>query len=232
MNVEDIILCFFKVLYPDVIPTKSQAQQVYKEAKELLSKGWTISNITNRIVSCDINNIRNIKSLCDIPYFRSIPPLLLKDNLLKNRFYYHHRLHKTPESSVIEITLDGKIVKRTHPFYLEIVEIFTLNDLSEYFHDRLKIDDKRIQKANRATLKELLPLYGLDLILFTIDEIANRSTLEGWTTKVAETIVYHIDKGQEKLNDVKNVSSGKIVPYYKAYLRLREEESKKYEKCV
>lgn len=222
MSIEDIVICFFKVLFPGITPNKEQVKNIYIQSNELLQKGWTISNITNRIVMADKNNIKNIKSLNDIPYLKKKPVLTFENNLIEDKFYYHYILHKTPEPSIVEVAINGEIIKKSHPFYLELVEFFTLNDLCDYFHNKLKITDKNVYEANKKKINKLLDSYKLDLILFTIDVIYNKMQEEGWTAKVAETIIYNVDEGKERLKAVINNSSGQIKPYYKAYLRLRE----------
>jgi hypothetical protein len=226
VNIEDIIICFFRILKKNILPSKKYTKQIYFEAKEYLNNGWTVSNITNRIVMCDKQKLTNINSLHDIPYLQKTPPLKLKNNLLKNKFYYHYRLHKIPKSSIIKITVEGEIIKESYPFYLEIIEVFTLENLNEYFHSKLNIKDINLYEQNKKKLKTFIDSYNLDLVLFTIDEIAKKSKKEGWATRVAETIIYNIDGGQDKFNSVKNTSSGQIKPYYKAYLKIKEENKR------
>lgn len=223
MKIDDIVRCFFLVLLPNTTPSKKYVKEIYNEAKAFLNKGWTISNITNRIVSCDINDLEGVCNLKDIPYLNCTPPLKKPNNLLENRFYYNSRLHKISEPASLDISIEGKIIENKEPFYLELVETFTLDDLVEHFYTKLSIKDKdeTLYNRNKKRIAGYLKSYDLDLLLFTIDEIKRLGSAENWDTKVAESIIYYTKEGKKRMENAKNSSSGKIHPFYKAYLKKR-----------
>jgi hypothetical protein len=223
VKIDDIVRCFFLVLHPKTVPSKKYVKQIYDESKDLLSQGWTIANITNRIVSCDINSIEGVQSLNDVPYLNSTPPLKKPNNLLEDKFYYNSRLHKISEPASLDISIEGKIIEKKEPFYLELVESFTAEDLVQHFYERLDIKDKdeTLYDRNKKRINGYLKSYDLDLLLFTIDEIKRLGSVENWDTKVAESIIYYTKEGKKRMENVKNSSSGKVHPFYKAYLKKR-----------
>lgn len=218
MDKEDIVKCFFKILKPNYTPKKKEVKKILNEGKKLLNNGWTISNITNRIVVAHQKKI-NPESLLEIPYFSDTPPLMKKDNILENKFYYHNLLHRTPDPPEISMSIEGKLNKKVNPFYLEITEYFSLEDLLEYMHEKFKIDDPNVYDRNKKIIKKYINDYKLDLILFTIDVTSKSMEDDEWNSKFAEVIVRNLGDGKKRYQNVKQNSSGEIIPYYKAYMR-------------
>ena len=89
--IKDICSCFFKVLYPNYTPNHEQAMIIFKQAEKLLKKGWTTTNITNRIISYYKNN-KNYRAnnLYEVVPQNEVPPLYNKGNLLEDKFYFHN----------------------------------------------------------------------------------------------------------------------------------------------
>jgi len=224
---KDVAACFFKVLYPNYIPSKNELIQICKQAEVLLRKGWTMPNITNRIISFYENNKHynyNVRNLYQVVSPKETPPLFLKGNLLQNRFYYHSRLQRVPKPTEIVVTEDGDIVKKSEPFYLEMIEYFSLEDLTNYFHEKMKINDSNIYRLNRGGFNKIIHDYSLDLLLFTIDTAYREKSNENRSLLVNYSELYsYLDKGISALKFSKEHSTNKIVPYYRAYLKMREE---------
>lgn len=95
------------------------------------------------------------------------------DNLLEPwRFYYHPILQVTPPPPTLEILPDGtfKASYEEEPFYLEIRERFTLDDLVDYFNQVMERQNASFtRERDKGAFRHLLKHYDLDLILFTID---------------------------------------------------------------
>lgn len=95
-------------------------------------------------------------------------------NLIKaGHFYYHPRLQVTPPPPVIAISDDGtfKASYEDEPFYLEIVEKFTIRDLIDYFYGKTNsvCPDVHIQKDSGA-FEHMLKFWDVDFIMYLIDE--------------------------------------------------------------
>lgn len=227
MNIDDIAICFFKVLKPRSIPTKNSLKKILGEGKRLINNGWTVQQITDRIVEADMYTKHSddmYHSLFDIPSFKEKeePPFNKDNNLLEDKFYYHHRLHSIPEPNEIKIDTEGKIHKKSQPFYLEIIEYFDLDNLTKYFHKKMNIDDKVKYRDNKYTLKYLNNNYGLDLLLFSIDEAYNYLKDKNYRMySNAKRILNHTEDAYERINMIKETGSNKVKPYYRAYLKQR-----------
>lgn len=223
---KDIATCFFKVLYPGYIPTKDELIHICKEGEFLLRKGWTVTNITNKIINFYENNKYqnyNIKSLYQVVSPRETPPLFLQGNLLKNEFYYHTRLQRLPKPTEVIITEDGDIIRKTEPFYLEMIEYFSIDDLTNYFHEKMQINDSNIYRLNRGGFNKIINNYSLDLLLFTIDVAFRDRKDKDLSLLINYSELYnYLDLGKSALNFSRNNSTNKIVPYYRAYLKMRE----------
>lgn len=217
MEIEDVVICYFKVNYPGHTPNKSDIKKIIRKTKEFLKEGWTVQQITDRIVKYK-DEKRNVFDLLH----SEKPPFNIKGNLLEDKFYYHHRLHSVPGPNEIEIDVDGTIYKKSHPFYLEIIDYFSLEDLVNYFHTKMKIDDKVKFRENKHTLKYLHNNYGLDLLLFSIDEAYNYLKDKNYRLySNARRILNHTEDAQEIINKIKDTGTTKVKPYYRAYLKQR-----------
>jgi hypothetical protein len=224
---KEIVACFFKVLKPDQTPpSKKKALKILKEADKYLRKGWTVTQITNRIVSIDKkNNVNNfeIKKLSDIKFLKGKPPFKKRNNLLENKFYYHHLLRNISDPKEISIDIDGTLNIKSKPNYLEMKEYFSIKNLIDYFHKKMNIKDKAKYKINKKISKRLIANYSLDLILFTIDSTYH--TLKDKDYRMYDNIkriINHIQDGIERFQHMKNNSNHKLKPYYKAYLKQKK----------
>lgn len=97
------------------------------------------------------------------------------DNLLvRGRFYYHPQLQIAPPPPVVQILPDGTFrasYEEDPTFYLEMKEKYTLDDLLDYFYNRVGIK-KQNRKRDRGALEYILKQYELDVVLYSIDESA------------------------------------------------------------
>ena len=126
-------------------------------------------------------NAREAYSIDDVLHFFQIEArkgVVAQDpnNLIQpGKFYYHPRLQKVPPAPTIEILPDGtfKSSYEEEEFYLEIIERFTLEDLTRYFYEIMGIQDEHHLKRDAGAFKVLLERYkDLDLLMFTIIESA------------------------------------------------------------
>lgn len=222
--IRDIVACFFKVFYPGIKPNYRQFEMIAKQAENLLKKGWTYTNITNRIINAfESGEISCPDSLYKVVPMNQVPPLLQPGNILKNQFYYHNRLQITSGPTEVIIDEDGNIIKKAEPFFLEIIEYFSIEDLTSYFHNKMEIKDSNLFKLNNGGFKKIINNYSLDLLLFTIDAafFDRKDKKQALLTNYSELYQY-LSNGQSLLNGAKNSSTGKIVPRFRAYLKRRD----------
>ena len=226
LSPDEVVRCFFKVLYPGISPAIEQIKDVLREAQKLNKEGWRYQDICNKIVEYDKNNATNTKptSLYDIWYFNEqTPPLKEENNLLEEKFYYHNRLQSKPQSPRIYIDEEGNVQEDRDKYYLEIVDKFTLKDLNNYFTSTMSIEDEMIQNENYSTLEYMVNNYNIDLLLFTIDQTYNiLNSKEYRLYKNISKIVQYIDEGESQYQKAKEAQKGKIVPFYRAYLEKRK----------
>lgn len=225
MTVDDVVICYFKVLQPGRIPDKQHVKQVFEQVRNLKEKGWTYQQICNRIIKIDQSGSKLNDTLSSY-LSNETPPYNRNNNLLEDKFYYHHRLHIVPEPNEIRISTEGEVTKKSHPFYLEIVEFFTIKDLTNYFHNKMGLKDSIKFRENKNTLSYLANNYSLDLLLFSIDQAYNFLKDNNYRMySNVRKILNHIADGEDVLNQVKGISKGKVIPYYKAYLQKRGDGS-------
>lgn len=220
---KDIPICFFKLFYPKKKPSKKGFLKIYKQGLYLIKRNWTVSNITNRMVAYDKQNKQPPISLFKIINKTKTPPLNKEGNILKDKFYYHNSLQKTSKPTKISINYDtGEIKRKTDPYFLEIKKYYSTKDLNNYFHDKMKINNQHLLKMNYGGFKKIINDYDLDLLLFTIDSSFKycQDEQRPYLNSYSQLFSY-MDKGLKLLKEIKNSSSGRIVPYYKAYLEKR-----------
>jgi hypothetical protein len=95
------------------------------------------------------------------------------NNLLEpGKFYFHPALQVAPEPPVV-IQLDDGTFKSSYddePFFLEIKESFTVEDLVGYFYKVMNVDGTGFKERDIGAFKHILKSYDLDTLLYTIDE--------------------------------------------------------------
>lgn len=94
------------------------------------------------------------------------------DNLLeRGKFYYHPALQVVPPPPVIRQLDDGSFEAsyENEDFFLEMKERFTLDELVEYFYNRIGIDGG-FRDRDKGAFRHVLKTYDIDVVLYTIDE--------------------------------------------------------------
>lgn len=225
MNLSDVATCYFKYFKGRKPKDREEFNDIISQARYLVKKGWTISNITNRIVMADYKeevNPGEVENLRDIPYFGATPPLFREDNLLEDRFYYHPELQKVSGPVEINIKLNGGIEEKEEEFYLEMEEVYTLEDLLDYFM-RKTDSEEVLRDRNKNYLKKYLSRYDLEHILFAIDAVASEEHID---VVHAGIIANYLQRGKRRYKQAKNYSNEIIYPYYRAYFKNKENQKK------
>ena len=130
------------------------------------------------------------------------------ENLIdKARFYFHRKLRVTAKAPTVIINDDGLQSISVEPFFLEMIKVFTYDDLLVYFYDVHEIDKlSRKEKRDIAAVKYIVEQYKdgnlsvnwLDLVLYMID-VSRRIILEEDKRPIIN--ILHIqDYGQDALD--------------------------------
>jgi len=226
-GVDEVVKCFFEVLYSrNVQVSVDKIRRIIAEANRFKNKGWRYQDITNAIVEFDQNNEgsdKKINSLTEIDKLTAEEPYINRDgNLLKDKYYYHGRLQRKPEPAKISIDDEGNINKEKESYYLEMIDMFTLQDLNNYFSNKMSIDDDNIADKNYRRFKYLKQEYALDPLLFTIDSAYNYLKEKNYRLiNSADKIPDYLHAGYDLYNKAQDAQKGKIEFYYKSYLKER-----------
>lgn len=162
-------------------PDSSLHSKLFTEIRELMLDGLNKEELLSKITNYKENNPdkKYINSMQDIMQstYKKTKKNSEKNLMQEGVFYYHPRLQETPPLPTLEIDIrTGSLNRSCTPFYLEMVDSFTLNDLLEYTQSKVKIlhcDKARELGALTYLLKKYKdteePFNNLDLLLYTID---------------------------------------------------------------
>ena len=112
--------------------------------------------------------------------YRKGVPTVNPDNLIvPGKFYYHPELQLTPPPPVITQLPNGDFHSAYEPFYLEIKEEFTLEDVVHYFYRKVGVLDASTIDKDKGAFKHMLKSYDVDFLLHLIDEYYAQSVDRG-----------------------------------------------------
>lgn len=113
----------------------------------------------------------------------SITPQIIFDRIDNGlieagRFYFHKELQIVPPAPVVSV--HNKAIQQPTAFYHEVRLRYTIEDILAYFYNKLSIaiemqdKQKHIVQMNYVLnfCKRFSPIQALDMILFSIDELA------------------------------------------------------------
>jgi len=126
-------------------------------------------------------NVEEILNYFKIPFTKK-QVVYNPDNLMNpQRFYYHQQLQVTPPPPSLVQHKDGSFQAsyELEPFYLEMRDCYTVEDLLEYFYSRMNIHERLNVERDKGAMKHLLKSFDLDLILHLIDEAYAQSMDRG-----------------------------------------------------
>ncbi|MFW5890875.1 MAG: hypothetical protein ACOCUI_01495, partial [bacterium] len=89
-------------------------------------------------------------------------------------------------------------------------------------HEKMNIDDQNIYRLNKGGFKKIYNDYSLDLLLFSIDAAFKERKKQnfGLLTNYSE-IYNYLQQGNKALNFAQKNSTGKIIPYFRSYLKMK-----------
>ncbi|MFW6016046.1 MAG: hypothetical protein ACOCRK_06375, partial [bacterium] len=171
MDTGDVLICYSKLFASKDID-KNTAKKVVKYTKELLKRGWKEDQITRRLCMFHKNKGKaNIDIIFKKLFKGKKAPFKRENNLLKDKRYYHKELVNTPKKRRNINVRGGYIEIEDPPFYMYNIEIYTLDNLLDYYCNKVNSEylNNRLKKYNKKVLKNTVSSRDLDLILFTID---------------------------------------------------------------
>lgn len=130
------------------------------------------------------------------------------NNLLEiGKFYFHPELQIAPPPPTVVQLDDGSFVSsyESEPFFLEVRETFTMEDLVDYFYKRMGINGVGFKERDIGAFKHIMRSYDLDTILYTID--AAKFFAEDLLKQIPKSpfdIRDFVDQGMEILEGRKN----------------------------
>lgn len=136
---------------------------------KLTEDGWELSEIKyelDQFAQTYPDIVRNIYHMEEIMGRKEAPNNLIE----KDVFYYHNALRDVSGPTRILKGEDGRLIRMSEPFYLEIKKRFTLKDLLNYWYTTMNITPtEHIVRQDEGKFRYLLSNYTLDEILFAID---------------------------------------------------------------
>ena len=173
-----------------VEPTEKEFSLLEIKYQRLIDNGYSEQNAQKILLD-------NKLSLDEFEY---------EDSIIKTDYdtiYYHYNLqiHSKP-NSVDPITL--QVVK--HPYYLEMKQRYTMNDLLDYYYNKLSVPIHfRDEKRDAGAFNHLISYYNfdkintVDFLLFVIDyivayeyKISNPLELKNWAQSTYEYLEMNI----------------------------------------
>ena len=131
------------------------------------------------------------------------------------KFYYHPQLQESSSAprTYIDYETMELVLAEGEPFYLEMKDSFTLDNLLDYYlKETFRTDSGLNSEIKRRTLStELRKIYnqfGLDMTLYLIDAMVSDFLERGQMIPTfATAIVEHIDVAEEMMRNRKDVLS-------------------------
>lgn len=178
---------------------ENRISHAIQSIQQLVQKGWTVETIKQELDAFKyhyptlVSNIYHIEEIIG----NKQPPNNLMD---PDAFYYHNRLRKTSKPSQLVFNEETREYERIEePFYLEMVECFTMDDLLDYWYKSNGMNpNENIIKQDRGRFEYLLKFYDLDELLFMID--IGQQERKNFKVRPI-TNVFHLEKYLDQAKD-------------------------------
>lgn len=160
---------FFEQVIQRILST-NQRQSTAEYIGQLVAEGWTKEEIRSEMDTFAKEYpemVRNVYTLQQIMSNKKPPHNLLEEDI----FYYHNKLRVTSgPAKIIKSPETGKFVRTEPPYYLEMVKVFTIEELLEYWYlSSETIPNESILRKDKGRFDYLLGFYDVDEVLFMID---------------------------------------------------------------
>jgi hypothetical protein len=152
---------------------------VMKDIQELLSGNMTFDKLNEVIVAYVRSNPPKLREtyvpseilqVLRIPFKKGVQQVVPDNLIVPSQFYYHSALQLTPPPPTISQLPNGDFVSNYEDFYLEIREVFTLDDLLTYFYQKVGIVETTTLERDKGAFRHMLKSFDVDFILHLIDE--------------------------------------------------------------
>lgn len=167
----------------------SYKQKILEEVQSLLAGNLDMPTIYSAlerykqepVKHIETYNVEEVLNYFRIPFTKG-QVVYNPDNLMHpSKFYYHQQLQVTPPPPTLVQRKDGSFEASydNEPFYLEMRDCYTVDDLLEYFYQRMNVLERMNVERDKGAMKHLLKSYDLDLLLHLIDEAYAQSMDRG-----------------------------------------------------
>lgn len=198
-------------------------QRVMAEAERLVATGASVEDVEAYIsryaeeheAPADAYSIQEVLDYYEYTYdHQDITPD--PDNLITpGRFYYHPWLQVSPPPPRVKVHPDGTFEDIYEPFYLEIVDRVTPDDLVAYFYDLMDVDEPlQDPKRHAGAFRSMVDQYGLDLVMYMMGETqvqaidaGERPPIDPWQIRT------YLNESMERLEEKKNIAYMEGVHY-------------------
>lgn len=136
----------------------------------LIERGWSLYEIKVELdqFARDYPQVAtNIYHIGEIMDKKEPPNNLMETDL----FYYHSELRIMSAPPTIRKDAEtGKLVRYSEPFYLEMKQRYTMQELMDYWYKQMEITpNEHMIRQDEGKLKYILGNYTLDEVLFAMD---------------------------------------------------------------
>lgn len=136
---------------------------------KLLEKGWTLQAIKDELdlfAQTYPQVVLNVYHMDEIMAKKEPPNNLMEPFV----FYYHNQLREVSPPTMIRRDENGKLVRVSNPFYLEMKKCYSMQDLLDYWYKQMGITpNDHMVRQDEGKFKYILGNYTLDEVLFAID---------------------------------------------------------------
>lgn len=152
---------------------------VMKDIQELLAGDMTYPKLEEAILTYVRRNPPTLKETYVVsellhamrmPYKKGVQQVVPDNLIISSHFYYHPELQITPPPPTIVQLPSGEFQTTYEEFFLEIREVFTLDDLVRYFYNKVGVHDDSAFERDKGAFRHMLKSYDVDFLLHLIDE--------------------------------------------------------------
>lgn len=148
----------------------------------------------------------DILKYLQIPYKKGVQKVIQDNLVVSSHFYYHPELQLTPPPPTITQLPTGDFQSSYEDFYLEIKEVFTIDDLVKYFYHKVGVHDTSTFERDKGAFRHMLKSYEVDFVLHLIDEAYAQAVDRGAALpKEPFTIQDYIGQAKDVFENRKNI---------------------------
>lgn len=152
-------------------PTPEEQKDIVYGFNNILDSGYTFKVIISALFNSFLLKIK-LSNPSDLASLLRNKP---KENIIKQKIYYHKELRVQPEPSVTEVDYNtGTMISSGQEFFVEVAASYTMNDLIQYLlsFGYVNTTEYPINRL-KGLLNFYLKKYDLDTVLFMMEAIAD-----------------------------------------------------------